>query len=159
MISLGLDGTETAKITFDSVQVIEGRMVVGGVRRLGTSWLAEEPGILVGRFAGAPYDLGLAFGRLTRPWIRSQETHLDEFFKVLIPGGLKRSLIRHLSAFRLRRLPDEIPDDLLLAIAGLADGYEPVPPASGWNAWTYINYIGPAQLFPSKHTWKAWPWL
>ena len=29
-ISLGLDGTETAKITFDSLQVIEGRMVVGG---------------------------------------------------------------------------------------------------------------------------------
>ena len=112
--------------------------IVGGVRRLGTSWLAEEPGVLVGRFAGAPYDLGLAFGRLTRPWIRSQETHLDEFFEVLIPGGLKRSLIRHLSAFRLRRLPDEIPDDLLLAIAGLADGYEPVPPASGWNAYRRI---------------------
>lgn len=109
--------------------------VLGGVQRLGTSWLAEESGILVGRFAGAPYDLGYAFGRLTRPWIRSQETHLEELFTVLIPGGLKRSLIRQLSAFRLRGLPDAIPDDLLVAIAGLADGYEPVPPPSGWNAY------------------------
>ena len=113
----------------------------GEVRRLGPSWVGpvvppvSENGILVGRFAGAPYDLGLAFGRLTRPWIRSQETHLDTLFTALIPGGLKRSFIRQLSAFRLRSLPDEIPPDLLVSIAGLADGYEPVPPASGWNAW------------------------
>jgi isopenicillin-N N-acyltransferase like protein len=116
----------------------------GGVRRQGASWVvpvartagpAPMDGILVGRFAGAPYDLGLAFGRLTRPWIRSQETHLDALFEALIPGRLRRSLIRQLSAFRLRSLPDEIPPDLLVAIAGLADGYEPVPPPSGWNAW------------------------
>ncbi|MBK9063777.1 MAG: hypothetical protein IPL89_11365 [Acidobacteria bacterium] len=113
----------------------------GEVRRLGSSWVGpvvppgSENGILVGRFTGAPYDLGLAFGRLTRPWIRSQETHLDTLFAALIPGGLKRSFIRQLSAFRLRSLPDEIPPDLLVSIAGLADGYEPVPPASGWNAW------------------------
>jgi len=109
--------------------------VLDGVRRLGTSWLAEESGILVGRFGGAPYDLGHSFGRLTRPWIRSQEAHLEELFTVLVPGGLRRSLIRQLSAFRLRGLPDAIPDDLLVAIAGLADGYEPVPPPSGWNAY------------------------
>jgi hypothetical protein len=109
--------------------------VLGGVRRLGASWLAEGSGILVGRFAGAPYDLGYSFGRLTRPWIRSQETHLEELFKVLVPGTLRRSLIRQLSAYRLRGLPDAIPDDLLVAIAGLADGYEPVPPPSGWNAY------------------------
>jgi hypothetical protein len=108
---------------------------LGSVRRLGTSWLAEESGILVGRFAGAPYDLGHSFGRLARPWIRSQETHLEELFTVLVPGGLRRSLIRQLSAFRLRGLPDAIPEDLLVAIAGLADGYEPVPPPSGWNAY------------------------
>jgi len=113
----------------------------GEVRRLGPSWVApvvppgSADGILVGRFAGAPYDLGLSFGRLTRPWMRSQETHLDTLFTALIPGGLKRSFIRHLSAFRLRSLPDDIPPDLLVSIAGLADGYEPVPPASGWNAW------------------------
>ncbi len=109
----------------------------GGVRRLGSSWVApsDPPGVLVGRFAGAPYDLGLAFGRLDRPWMRSQEKHLDALFAALIPGGLKRALIRQLSAFRLRSLPDEIPPDLLVSIAGLADGYEPVPPASGWNAW------------------------
>ncbi len=113
----------------------------GEVRRLGASWVAPvvppgaSHGILVGRFSGAPYDLGLAFGRLTRPWIRSQETHLDTLFAALIPGGLKRSFIRQLSAFRLRSLPDEIPPDLLVSIAGLADGYEPVPPASGWNAY------------------------
>ena len=109
--------------------------VRGGVRRLGTSWLAPESGILVGRFAGAPYDLGYSFGRLTRPWIRSQETHLEELFTVLIPGALRRSLVRQLSAYRLRGLPDDIPNDLLVAIAGLADGYEPVPPPSGWNAY------------------------
>jgi len=116
-------------------------MMEGDVRHLGVSWVARAAppgsadGILVGRFAGAPYDLGFAFGRLTRPWIRTQETHLDTLFQALIPGGLKRSLIRQLSAFRLRSLPDEIPPDLLVSIAGLADGYEPVPPASGWNAW------------------------
>jgi hypothetical protein len=113
----------------------------GEVRRLGASWVApvapegSGDGILVGRFAGAPYDLGRAFGRLTRPWIRSQETHLDTLFSALIPGALKRAFIRQLSAFRLRSLPEEIPADLLVSIAGLADGYEPVPPASGWNAW------------------------
>ncbi len=112
--------------------------VLGRVRRLGTSWLAEEPGFLVGRFAGAPYDLGHSFGRLTRPWIRSQETHLEELFTVLVPGGFRRSLVRQLSAYRLRGLPDAIPDDLLVAIAGLADGYEPVPPPSGWNAYRRI---------------------
>ena len=116
----------------------------GGVLRLGDSWVAEDKppdapaGILVGRFAGSPYDLGLSFGRLTRPWIRSQETHLETLFTVLIPGGFKRSLIRQLSAFRLRGLPDEIPRDLLVSIAGLADGYEPVPPPSGWNAYRRI---------------------
>ncbi len=109
--------------------------VHGRVSRLGTSWLTEESGILVGRFVGAPYDLGHSFGRLTRPWVRSQETHLEELFTVLIPGGLRRSLIRQLSAYRLRGLPDDIPNDLLVAIAGLADGYEPVPPPSGWNAY------------------------
>jgi hypothetical protein len=117
---------------------------LGGVHRLGTSWLVEEKtdetsafpsGILVGRFAGAPYDLGYSFGRLTRPETRSQEAHLEELFAVLVPGRLKRSFIRQLSAYRLRGLPDEIPDDLLVAIAGLADGYEPVPPPSGWNAY------------------------
>ncbi|HMA28368.1 MAG TPA: C45 family peptidase, partial [Thermoanaerobaculia bacterium] len=115
--------------------------VVGEVRRLGSSWVAEDRAagatgsILVGRFEGAPYGLGFSFGRLTRPWIRSQETHLERLFTALIPGGLKRSLIRQLSAFRLRKLPDEIPDDLLVSISGLADGYEPVPPPSGWNAY------------------------
>ena len=108
------------------------------MRRLGTSWLAEESGILVGRFSGAPYDLGFAFGRLTRPWMRSQETNLEELFTVLIPGGFRRSLVRQLSAFRLRGLPDAIPSDLLVAIAGLADGYEPEPPRSGWNAYRRI---------------------
>lgn len=113
----------------------------GDVRLLGASWVARvtapgsPDGVLVGRFEGTPYDLGFAFGRLTRPWIRSQETHLDILFTALIPGGLKRMLIRQLSAFRLRSLPREIPSDLLVSIAGLADGYEPVPPASGWNAW------------------------
>ena len=115
--------------------------VLDGVRRLGSSWVAEDRvagaagGILVGRFAGAPYDLGLSFGRLTRPWIRSQETHLEQLFTALIPGGFKRSLVRQLSALRLRGLPDEVPDDLLVSISGLADGYERVPPASGWNAY------------------------
>ena len=115
--------------------------VFGGVRRLGSSWVTEDRvagaagGILVGRFTGAPYDLGLSFGRLTRPWIRSQETHLEQLFAVLIPGGFKRSLVRQLSALRLWGLPDEIPDDLLVSISGLADGYESVPPASGWNAY------------------------
>src|SRR5450759_5105108 len=118
--------------------------VLGGVRRLGSSWVAEDRvagpagGILVGRFAGAPYDLGFSFGRLTRPWIRSQETHLEQLFTVLIPGGFKRSLIRQLLALRLRRLPDEVPEDLLVSISGLADGYERVPPASGWNAYRRI---------------------
>jgi hypothetical protein len=113
----------------------------GDVRRLAVSWVASSAppgsgeGILVGRFAGAPYDLGFAFGRLTRPWIRSQETHLDALFVALIPGGLKRSLIRQIAAFRLRTLPEQIAPDLLVSIAGLADGYEPLPPASGWNAW------------------------
>jgi isopenicillin-N N-acyltransferase like protein len=119
-------------------------MMEGDVRLLGASWVAPIAppgppdgggGLLVGRFAGAPYDLGFAFGRLTRPWIRTQETHLDTLFTALIPGGFRRSLIRQLSAFQLRSLPDEIPPDLLVSIAGLADGYEPVPPASGWNAW------------------------
>ena len=116
-------------------------LMEGDVRHLGTSWVApvappgSRDGFLVGRFAGPPYDVGFALGRLTRPWIRSQETHLDTLFEALIPGSLKRSLIRQLSAFRLRSLPDEIPPDLLVSIAGLADGYEPVPPASGWNAW------------------------
>jgi len=115
--------------------------VVGGVRRLGSSWVAEDKpaaapsGILVGRFAGRPYDLGLSYGRLTRPWMRSQETHLEELFTMLVPGAFKRSLIRQLAAFRLRGLPDEIPKDLLVSIAGIADGYEPVPPPSGWNAF------------------------
>jgi isopenicillin-N N-acyltransferase like protein len=115
--------------------------VLGGVRRLGSSWVTEDRvtgaagGILVGRFAGAPYDLGFSFGRLTRPWIRSQESHLEQLFAALIPGGFKRSLVRQLSALRLRGLPDEIPDDLLVSISGLADGYERVPPASGWNAY------------------------
>jgi hypothetical protein len=119
--------------------------VLGGVRRLGSSWVAENKGegaagggILVGRFAGAPYDLGFSFGRLTHPWMRSQETHLERLFTVLIPGGFKRSLVRQLSAFRLRRLPDEVPDDLLVSISGLADGYERVPPPSGWNAYRRI---------------------
>ena len=113
----------------------------GEARRLGNSWLAPvvpvgvTHGIHVGRFAGAPYDLGLAFGRLGRPFIREQETHLDALFRALVPGSFKRTFIRQASAFRLRALPEEIPADLLLEIAGLADGYEPVPPASGWNAW------------------------
>ena len=116
----------------------------GGALTLGASWLAERKadettafpsGILVGRFAGAPYDLGYALGRLPRPEIRAQEAHLDELFAALVPGKLKRSLIRQFSAWRLRGLPDAIPDDLLVAIAGLADGYEPVPPPSGWNAY------------------------
>ncbi|MEO8587089.1 MAG: C45 family peptidase [Acidobacteriota bacterium] len=115
-----------------------------GVRRLGMSWLSEQTtdetsafpsGILIGRFAGAPYDLGYSSGRLARPEIRSQEALLEELFAVLVPGRLKRSLIRQLSAYRLRGLPDAIPDDLLVAIAGLADGYEPVPPPAGWNAY------------------------
>ncbi|MGZ5427606.1 MAG: hypothetical protein ACXWFS_01220, partial [Thermoanaerobaculia bacterium] len=70
--------------------------VLGGVRRLGSSWVAEDKGegaasggILVGRDAGAPYELGFSFGRLTRPWMRSQETHLERLFTVLIPGGFK----------------------------------------------------------------------
>ncbi len=109
--------------------------VRGAVSRLGPSWLAEEQGLLLGRFAGAPYDLGRAFGRLTRPFIRSQEAHLENLFTALVPGGFQRALIRQLSAFRLRTLPDEIPGDLLVAISGLADGYEPVPPRSGWNAY------------------------
>jgi hypothetical protein len=108
---------------------------------LGDSWLApvvptgSADGLLVGRFAGPPYDLGLAFGRLGRSFIHEQETHLDALFRALVPGGLKRSFIRQAAAFRLRDLPEEIPPDLLLSIAGLADGYEPVPPASGWSAW------------------------
>ena len=119
------------------VEVDEG----GDVRRLGASWVApivplgSSNGILVGRFSGAPYDLGFAFGRLGRPFIRAQETHLDALLTALIPSSFKRSLIRQLSVFRLRNLPDEIPPDLLVSIAGLADGYEPVPPASGWSAW------------------------
>lgn len=117
---------------------------IGDVHRLGASWVApavppgSADGILVGRFAGAPYDLGLAFGRLTRPWIRAQETHLDALFDALVPLRIKRAVIRQVSAFRLRSLPDAIPPDLLVAIAGVADGYEPVPPASGWNAWRRI---------------------
>ena len=121
--------------------------VLGGVRRLGSSWVAEDEvagaagGILVGRFTGAPYDLGFSFGRLTRPWIRSQERHLEQLFTVLVPGGFKRSLVRQLSALRLRGLPDDVPDDLLVSMSGLADGYEPVPPARGWNAYRRILYL------------------
>ncbi|HSB63691.1 MAG TPA: C45 family peptidase [Thermoanaerobaculia bacterium] len=121
--------------------------VLAGVRRLGSSWVAKEAvvgatgGILVGRFAGAPYDLGFAFGSMTRPWIRSQETHLDQLFAATIPGRFKRSLVRQLSALRLRGLPDEVPDDLLVSISGLADGYETTPPASGWNAYRRVLYL------------------
>ncbi len=113
----------------------------GATTRLGSSWIARVPaegapdGLLVGRVEGAPYDLGFAFGRLGRPWARAQERHLEVLFEALVPSGAKRTLIRQLSAFRLRGLPDAIPPDLGLSIAGLADGYEPEPPPSGWNAW------------------------
>ena len=76
----------------------------GGVRRLGGSWVADEAGRPVGGSSsgaspGRPTTSGLAFGRLTRPWIRSQETHLDALFTALVPGGFKRSL--HPAALRV----------------------------------------------------------
>jgi hypothetical protein len=116
----------------------------GDAAFLGGSWLAPlrdeagTSGLLVGRFEGDPWSLGYAFGRLTREKIRSQETHLETLFTALVPNGFVRWWIRQGSALRLRHMDREIPEDLLLSIAGLADGYEPVPPASGWPAYRRV---------------------
>lgn len=110
----------------------------GGVSRVGRSWLrwaGPGSGLLVGRFEGTPYALGTAFGRLTGPRIAVQEQQLEWLFRAFIPNGLLRGGLRQLFSFRLRGLADRIQPDLLLTIAGVADGYEPEPPASGWSAY------------------------
>jgi isopenicillin-N N-acyltransferase-like protein len=109
-----------------------------GVVFLDGGWLSRlggERGFWLGRFEGEPYPLGYVFGRLTRERIRAQETHLERLFTALVPSGFARWWILQASAFRLRHTDRQIPPDLLLSIAGVADGYEPLPPASGWPAY------------------------
>ncbi|MBL8112713.1 MAG: hypothetical protein JNK60_07490, partial [Acidobacteria bacterium] len=100
----------------------------GGVRRHGTSWIRRDgpgQGILVGRFSGTPYEMGRSFGRLTRTRMDAQEQHLLRLFRALIPSPLLREGILTLTKLRLRGLAREIPPELDLAIAGLAEGYGP----------------------------------
>ncbi|HEV8267204.1 MAG TPA: C45 family peptidase [Thermoanaerobaculia bacterium] len=92
-------------------------------------------GLVVGRFEGDDYALGLAFGRLTGARIVEQEAQLENLFRALVPNTVKRFGLRQLFSFRLRALSREVPPDLLLAIAGVSDGYEPQPPPSGWPAF------------------------
>lgn len=108
------------------------------MRRIGRSWIGwtgPGDGLLVGRFEGEPYDLGAAFGKLTRARVAEQETHLEWLFRALIPNGLVRGGMKQVFAFRLRGLTQRIRPDLLTTIAGVADGYEPEPPSTGWPAY------------------------
>jgi isopenicillin-N N-acyltransferase-like protein len=109
-----------------------------GVAFVGDSWVRRVgpgAGVLVGRFEGRPYELGLAYGRLNRARIAFQEGRLEGIFRTVLPSPLLRFGIRQLSAFRIRRLDRAIPSDLLLTIAGLADGYEPETPRGRWPAY------------------------
>ena len=110
----------------------------GGTQRIGASWLRRVgpgEGILLTRLEGSPYEVGLAAGRLERRQIAEGEAHLDRLFRALLPSSFGRFLVRTLSAMRLGGVEKEIPAEQLEAIAGLADGYEPVPPPSGWDAF------------------------
>jgi hypothetical protein len=110
----------------------------GGISTLGGSWVRRVgpgAGVLVGRFEGRPYELGLAYGRLNRPRIAMQEGQLDRLFHAVLPNPIVRFGIRQLSAIRMRRLDRDVPKDLLVTIAGLADGYEPEEPETGWSAY------------------------
>lgn len=109
-----------------------------GVFRTGRSWLRHEgsgEGILVARLSGTPYEVGAAFGRLTRGSFQAQEAHLYRLLRALLPGGLKRALLMRLVALQTRRLDRDIPHDLLLSIAGLADGLEETRPEKGPDAY------------------------
>ena len=113
-------------------------MTEGGTQRIGASWLRRVgpgEGILLTRLEGSPYEVGLAAGRLQRRQIAEGEAHLERLFRALLPSPFGRFLVRTLSAMRLGGVEKEIPAEQLEAIAGLADGYEPVPPPSGWDAF------------------------
>jgi isopenicillin-N N-acyltransferase like protein len=98
-------------------------------------WNGPGAGILVGRFEGPGYLFGARFGRLTRTRFLAEERHLDRLVAALIPNAFARAAILKLSAFRLRNIDREIPPDLLVEIAGIADGLEPAPPPAGWPAY------------------------
>lgn len=109
-----------------------------GSRRLGESWvrrIGPAPGLLLGRFSGPPYPLGVSIGRLCRSDISSQEAHLERLFGALMPSPIVRWSFKNLFAFRLRKMDRAIAPDLLTMLAGVADGYEPDTPPSAWPAY------------------------
>jgi len=109
-----------------------------GLFTAGSSWLGRvgpAEGVLLGRFEGDPYRLGAAYGTLTRPGLLVSEAQLDRLFGALIPNPVLRFALRNLTAYRVRNLHRHIPEDQLLMIAGVADGYEPQTPPSAWSAY------------------------
>jgi hypothetical protein len=138
LLVFGCAPERPARLPASEAAVVLEPELVDGVATLGGSWVKRVgpgTGVLIGRFEGGPYELGLAYGRLNRPRIAMQEGTLVRLFHAVLPNPFVRFGIRQLSAIRIRRLDRDIPQDLLVTIAGLADGYEPEEPETGWSAF------------------------
>ncbi len=113
-----------------TVELVSRAGIRQSLRRVG-----QGEGIFLGRFEGAPYDVGLAFGRLTRHRFAAQEDHLTRLLAALVPSPIVRSALLNLTTLRLRGITREMEPELLLTLTGAADAYEALPHRPAWPAF------------------------
>jgi tetratricopeptide (TPR) repeat protein len=89
---------------------------------LGTSWISRERGVWEEHLEGDPYTLGFAQARLGARVLREQEDFMFSEMNKYVPSKIARFLIRAGVRLQYRRIPDHLPLDRQLEIAGLADG-------------------------------------
>lgn len=98
-------------------------VIVRGARSfVGPSWLSRERGLWEYHLTGDPFLLGYANARLGSPLLIETEEYLFSEMRRYIPSVLAMQLVKVGVLLRYRTLPQHIPLEQRIELAGLAEG-------------------------------------
>ena len=114
------------------------------VRRLGSSFVVDQRGVLEVHLEGTPSEIGWAHARLLYPEMVENEGVLLENFEKAVPSWPLRTLLLDLAQLRYRNLATGISDRRRAEIAAGALGFQP-DPYSGifptFQRFVYLNAL------------------
>lgn len=92
-----------------------------GLYKIGNNWFRKSESGLYELFVeGAPFERGVANGKLTRELVQYQEEVFNQQINNFLPSDTYRSMIRYFVGFFNRNLVDHVPEEYQLEIFGVS---------------------------------------
>ncbi len=112
-----------------------------GFYTLNNSWLRHSKSGLYEMYVeGAPFEMGVINGKLSRELVVLQEEHFAEQIGKMVPSNFQRNYLKYMIGFFNRNLHKNVKEEYLEEIFGVSESASPAFQYLGSNYQRILNY-------------------